>query len=199
MPVAGRLTGTKIDPRLLIACGFLGTAITLNRMTVMNLQIDFRTIVLLRMAQVVFMPLIFVPISTLNYVGVPREKNNQVAGLSSFARNIGGSIGTSLLTTFLARQNQTQQVNFAAHTSHGDRNFQQMLNGLTSMFVSQGYDAVTAGRKALTMAYGMVQQQANTVGIDNAFWFMSLAIVCLVPLPFIMRRPKPGQGRMAAH
>ena len=199
MPVAGRLTGTKIDPRLLIAIGFLGTAITLNRMTILNLQIDFRTIVMLRMAQVIFMPLIFVPISTLNYVGVPREKNNQVAGLSSFARNMGGSIGTSLLTTFLARQNQTQQVNFASHTSYGDRPFAQMLNGLTAMFVSQGYDAATAARKALAMAYLTVQQQANAVGIDNSFWIMSLLIGCLVPLPFIMRRPKPGQSRMAAH
>jgi MFS transporter, DHA2 family, multidrug resistance protein len=199
MPVAGRLTGTKIDPRILIAIGFLGTAVTLNRMSILSLQIDFRTIVMLRMSQVIFMPLIFVPISTLNYVGVPREKNNQVAGLSSFARNMGGSIGTSLLTTFLARQNQTQQVNFASHTGHADRNFAQMLNGLTAMFAAQGYDAVTAAHKALAMAYLTVQRQANTVGIDNAFWIMSLAIGCLVPLPFIMRRPKPGQGRMAAH
>ncbi len=67
-----------------------------------------------------FLPLIFIPISTLNYVGVPREKNNQVSGLSNFARNLGGSIGTSLLTTFLARQNQIHQVNFAAHTTRGD-------------------------------------------------------------------------------
>jgi DHA2 family multidrug resistance protein len=199
MPVAGRLTSSKIDPRLLIAIGFLGTAFTLNRMTILNLQIDFRTIVLLRMAQVIFIPLIFVPISTLNYVGVPREKNNQVAGLSNFARNMGGSIGTSLLTTFLARQNQTQQVNFASHTTYGSRNFEQMLSGMTAMFVSQGYDAATAAHKALAMAYLTVQRQASAVGIDNAFWMMSLIIVCLVPLPFIMRRPKPGQSRMAAH
>ena len=120
MPIAGRLTGSKIDPRILIAIGFLGTAWSLHRMTALSLQIDFRTIVLLRMAQVIFMPLIFIPISTLNYVGVPREKNNQVAGLSNFARNMGGSIGTSLLTTFLARQNQTQQVNFRGAYEPGE-------------------------------------------------------------------------------
>ena len=199
MPIAGRLTGTKIDPRLLIAVGFFGTAATLHRMTILNLQVDFRTIVLLRMAQVIFMPLIFVPISTLNYVGVPREKNNQVAGLSNFARNMGGSIGTSLLTTFLARQNQTQQVNFASHTNMANPNFVQMLNGLTARFIAQGYDAATAAHKALAMAYLTLQQQANTVGIVNAFWIMSLVIVFLVPLPFIMRRPKPGQTRMSAH
>ena len=92
-----------------------------------------------------FMPLIFMPISTLNYVGVPREKNNQVSGLSNFARNLGGSIGTSLLSTFLARQNQIHQVNFAAHTSHGDPNFERWIAGMKGVFMSQGYDAVTAG------------------------------------------------------
>ncbi len=84
----------------------------LYRFTIINLQIDFHTIMFLRMAQVLFMPFIFIPISTLNYVGVPREKNNQVSGLSNFARNLGGSIGTSVLGTFLARQNQIHQIEF---------------------------------------------------------------------------------------
>ena len=45
---------------------------------------------------------IFIPISTLNYLGVPRTKNNQISSFSNFARNIGGSVGTALLTTFLS-------------------------------------------------------------------------------------------------
>src|SRR5579885_2653121 len=139
MPVAGRLTGIKkVDPRLLIAIGFLITSFTLHLFTVVYLGITFGTIVILRMTQVLFMPLIFIPISTLNYVGVPREKNNQVSGLSNFARNLGGSIGTSLLSTFLARQNQIHQLNFAAHTSHGDRNFENWIAGLKGVFMAQG-------------------------------------------------------------
>ena len=193
MPVAGRLTATRVDPRLLVATGFLGTAMTLHLMTVIYLGIDFRTIVILRMIQVVFLPLIFVPISTLNYIGVPREKNNQVSGLSNFARNIGGSIGTSLLSTFLARQNQTHQRAFASHTSHGDFNFQQLLNGLQRVFLSQGYDTVTATKKAMAMAYQTVQQQASALSFENSFWVMSLIVACLTPLPFIMRRPRPGE------
>src|SRR6202021_2978998 len=113
MFVAGRLVSTKIYPRLLICIGFLGTSFALRLMTNIYLQIDFTTIVLLRCFQVIFMPLIFIPISTLNYVGVPREKNNQVSGLASFMRNIGGSIGTSGLTGFLTRQNQMHQSGFA--------------------------------------------------------------------------------------
>jgi MFS transporter, DHA2 family, multidrug resistance protein len=193
--VAGRLTATKIDPRLLICIGFLGTAFALRLMTNIYLQIDFITIVLLRMFQVIFMPLIFIPISTLNYVGVPREKNNQVSGISSFMRNIGGSIGTSGLSVFLTRQNQAHQVAFASHTSRGDPNFSQYLNGLTAMFVGQGFDATTAARKALAMAYFTVQSQANALSFKNSFYVMSLVVACLSPLPFIMRRPKVRQGQ----
>ena len=157
MPIAGRITASKVDPRMLISIGFLGTAFMLYRFTIINLQIDFHTIMYLRMAQVLFMPFIFIPISTLNYVGVPREKNNQVSGLSNFARNLGGSIGTSLLGTFLARQNQIHQMSFSAHTSHGDPNFERWLGGLKAVFLAQGYDAVTAGKKALALAYAVVQ------------------------------------------
>ncbi len=193
MPIAGRLTGTKVDPRLLVAMGFLGTAVTLHLFIIIYVGIDFRTIIMLRMIQVVFMPFIFIPISTLNYIGVPREKNNQVSGLSNFARNLGGSIGTSLLTTFLARQNQTHQRAFAAHTSNGDFAFQQFLNGLTATFMGQGFDAVTASKKALALAYQTVQQQASALSFENSFWIMSVIVACLTPLPFIMRRPKPGE------
>jgi DHA2 family multidrug resistance protein len=115
-------------------------------------------------------------------------------------RNIGGSIGTSGLTVFLARQNQVHQVAFASHTSMGDKNFSQYLNGLTATFVSQGYDAATAAQKALAMAYFTVQSQANALSFKNSFYVMSVVIACLSPLPFIMRRPKVGQGRApAAH
>ncbi len=198
MPIAGILTSRKIDPRLLIAIGFLGTSISLHMMTVIYLQIDFRSIVLLRMFQVLFMPLIFIPISTLNYIGVPREKSNQVSGLSNFSRNMGGAMGTSLLTTFLARQNQMHQRSFAAHTSNGDANFQQMLSGLKTLFLSQGFDSVTASKKALAMAYQTVQAQASTLSFENSFWMMSLMILFLVPLPFIMRRPRPGERKEVA-
>ena len=200
MPIAGRLTGTKIDPRLLISCGFLSMGTTLYMMTNIYPGIDFRTIVLLRVIQVMPMAFIFIPISTLNYVGVPREKSNQVSGLSNFARNIGGSIGTSLLSTFIARQNQFHQSAFAAHTSRGDVNFNQYLAGLKALFLSQGFDAATATTKALAMAYQSVQAQANALSFKNSFWGMSIMVLCLTPLPFVMRRPRPGQGRpQAAH
>ncbi|MFL6415493.1 MAG: DHA2 family efflux MFS transporter permease subunit [Bryobacteraceae bacterium] len=201
MPIAGLVTQKAgVDPRMLVSLGFLGMASTLHLMTVIYPGVDFKTIVLLRVVQVLPMPFIFIPISTLNYIGVPREKSNQVSGLSNFSRNIGGSIGTSLLSTFMLRQNQTHQNSFAAHTGHSDSNFQAMLAGFKGLFQSQGFDPVTAAEKATAMAYQMIRSQASALSFKNSFWIMSTIIIFLVPLPFVMRRPRPDETRqVAAH
>jgi DHA2 family multidrug resistance protein len=200
MPVAGKLTQTKIDPRLLIAFGFLVTAVTLHLFTVVYLGISFATMVILRMVQVIGMPFIFIPISILNYVGVPREKNNQVSGISNFARNMGGAMGTSLIETFLARQNQMHQVALTSHATNANPHFQQLLQMLQSAYFAYGYGPAESAKKALATAYQMIHAQASALSFVNSFWMMAVIVLCLVPLPFIMRRPKPGEQQpTAAH
>jgi DHA2 family multidrug resistance protein len=130
-------------------------------------------------------------------VGVPREKSNQISGMSNFARNLGGSIGTSMLATYLSRQSQTNLNSMASHTDLSNGNFKRMLDGLTATFITQGFDTVTAGKKALAMMYQIVQGQAGVIGFMNVFWLMSVVVACLAPLPWIMRRAKAGQGKPA--
>src|ERR1700753_2935335 len=118
MAVAGRSLG-KFDPRIMVCLGYLATAAGIYNLTRLDLDTAFGTVTLWRMLQVIGLPFIFIPISTLNYVGVPREKSNQISSLSNFARNLGGSAGTALLTTFLARTAQTHQLQLAAHSGAG--------------------------------------------------------------------------------
>ncbi len=87
-------------------------------------------------------------------------------------------MGTSLLSTFLARQNQTHQKSFAAHTNYANVNFQQMINGFKATFMAQGYDAVTAAQKALAAAYQTVQAQSSALSFENSFWVMSVIVWC---------------------
>jgi DHA2 family multidrug resistance protein len=199
MPIAGFITSTRVDPRLLVSLAFLALGGTLRLMTIIYPQIDFQTMVMLRVIQVLPMAFVFIPISTLNYIGVPREKNNQVSGLSNFARNIGGSIGTSFLAIFQSRQNQTHQNMFAAHTSHGDPNFQAALESFKNLFLSQGFDAVIATKKAMAMMYQVVQSQAAALSFKNSFFVMSLIVLVLVPFSFIMRRPPVGMKPVRGH
>ncbi|HEU4636024.1 MAG TPA: DHA2 family efflux MFS transporter permease subunit, partial [Edaphobacter sp.] len=108
MAVAGRSLG-KFDPRLMVALGYLATAAGIYNLTRLDLTTAFGTVTLWRMLQVIGLPFIFIPISTLNYVGVPLDKTNQISSLSNFARNLGGSMGTALLTTFISRTAQVHQ------------------------------------------------------------------------------------------
>ena len=180
MPVAGILS-QKVDPRKLVAFGFIVTSVSLFKLTIISSTIDFSSMVWLRIFQVVGLPFIFIPISTLAYVGIPREKNNQVSGISNFSRNIGGAIGISYLTTFLARHEQISRVGLASHLNHGSVFFTNYLSGLM--------DQAHGATRGLVQLEQLVTQQANTLAYVNAFWAMGAIVACLVPLPFLMRKP----------
>ena len=66
------------------------------------------------------------------------------------------------------------------------------------MFLSHGFDASVATKKALALAYQTVQQQSGALSFMNSFWVMSLLVSILIPLPFIMRRPKRGEAQPSA-
>jgi DHA2 family multidrug resistance protein len=90
------IVGGRFDRRFVIAIGFLAATIGIYHLTSINLDITFRQVQILRVIQVIGLPFISVNITTLNYVGIPPGKSNQVSGLSSFTRNIGGAVGVSI-------------------------------------------------------------------------------------------------------
>src|SRR5882757_6640942 len=151
MAVAGRTLG-KGDPRLMVMLGYIATAIGLYNLTRLDLTTTFGTATVWRMLQVIGLPFIFIPISTLNYVGVPREKSNQISSLSNFARNLGGSAGTALLTTFLARSAQIHQTTLAANIVPGS----YAVTSFISNFAATIHSSFAAARP---LALGQIYSQ----------------------------------------
>jgi MFS transporter, DHA2 family, multidrug resistance protein len=200
MPVAGVLAN-KFDPRIIIAIGFALTAAGLFHVTGIYYGIDFRHVISFRVIQVIGIPLIFIPISTLNYVGVPREKFNQVSGISNFTRNIGGAVGISLLSTFLTHQRQIQRVTLTTHTTSGNPFFTREITGMMHKFMAKGASATEAQLRALQQFSAQVDLQASVLAFKNSFYVLGLLVLFLVPLPFIMRRPnkKEAEAAAAAH
>ena len=188
MPVAGKLVSI-MDARLMVAIGFLATSIALYNMTRLDLDVSFGNIVLWRVFQVLGLSFIFIPISTLNYVGVPANKNNQISSFSNFARNFGGSMGTALLTTFLVRTQQTHQSALAANFVSGGIGYENFLAQMKSAMISAGQSAAQASAAATGMAYRQLLRQASMLSYQNAFWVLSVVTLVLVPWPFIMRKP----------
>jgi DHA2 family multidrug resistance protein len=197
MPIAAILA-KRFDPRVIIASGFALTALGLFHVTSIHYGVSFGTIVSYRVLQVIGIPLIFIPISTLNYVGVPRNKFNQVSGISNFLRNLGGGIGISLLGNFVAHQGQIHRTALTAHTNHANPFFERQLQGMMHNFVAMGASRVEASHRALAQLSAQVDLQSNVLSLSNSFWVLGFIILFLIPLPFLMRRPSAAEARESA-
>jgi DHA2 family multidrug resistance protein len=202
MAIAGRSLG-KFDPRLMVCLGYIATAAGLYNLTRLSLDSSFGDVTLWRMLQVIGLPFVFIPISTLNYVGVPRSKSNQISSLSNFARNLGGSMGTALLTTFLARTAQTHQQQLSANSGPGHIGYTRYIDAIAAMLRQGGMNATQAMQAAIGYAYSQMLRQASMLAYKNAFAVLAFTILCLTPLPFLMRLPskaeKPAPEELAAH
>ena len=198
MPVVGQLV-SRVDPRKLISFGFIVTGLALWHMTILNLGIDFRTAAMMRVYQTLGLAFLFVPISTLSYVGIPLNKSNQVSGITNLARNLGGSVGISMLSTYLTRLSQRHQVYLSAHLSANDPALTQRITGLTQSFVSQGVPANVATAQAYALVSQTISSQAATLAYVDIITFGVVAMFCLAPLSFLMQRPAKGARAAAAH
>src|SRR5438309_1465197 len=127
MPIVGFLL-SRVDARRLMVLGLIVLSFSLFHMTTFDLNVSFQTVVWARIIQAAGLAFLFVPINTAAYSFLPREKNNAASGLMNLARNIGGSVGISLVTTMLARRAQHHQANLAAHVSGSYRTIQALLH-----------------------------------------------------------------------
>lgn len=197
MPISGWLV-SKVDPRGMMAFGFLATSASLFYIAShLSLQMDFGTAAMLRTYQTIGLAFIFLPSSTLVYAGLPREKNNQISAMNSFVRNIGGSIGIALIATMLTRQAQKHMVYMSARTGTGTPAFNQMASGISATLAQKGVAHPT--EQAWARISGLVSGQATTLAYVDIISALALLVACLAPFVLIMRRPKPGQAPPQAH
>jgi DHA2 family multidrug resistance protein len=188
-PVAGALA-PRFDPRKLVAVGFVITTYGLYRMTNINQQINFGMAVSWRACIALGLPFLFIPINTLCYSGVPQEKNNEVSGLTALSRNVGGSVGISFVTTLLARFSQRHQAMLIRHTVDGNVPFDRMKGALAGAWNQRGGGGgPDSTLHAGAQIYGMVLSQARTLAYVDVIWILVALTGCLIPLPFLMKRP----------
>jgi DHA2 family multidrug resistance protein len=167
-------------------------------MTNFDLDIDFKTAVYARILQAVGLAFLFVPINTSAYAYLPREKNNAASGLMNLARNIGGSVGISFVTTMLDRRTQKHLSDLMGHLNGGNAQFQSVLRGLAQQFVSHGSSPADAQRQAYAMIQNAVQRQATMLSYLDNFHMLGYAILAMIPMVFLMKRTR-STGGMAVH
>ena len=197
MPMIGILV-SRVDTRILVGIGFTSQAAGLFWMAGhLSSGISFDTAVILRVFQAMGLAFLFVPINTVSYAGIPPQQNNQVSSMVNLSRNLGGSIGISMVTTFLARRAQVHQNYLVAHVSRFDLSTQRILSSTQAAMMHAGHSAFDASHMAYGRLYGMVSREASTLAYVDTIRGFGYAAALMVPCVFLLRRPKPGAA--AAH
>lgn len=185
MPMVGRLVN-RVDPRLLLAIGLLGSALTSWWLTRLYLDAPFEVMMLARMAQMASLGFVFIPINTLLFRNMPPDKINNAAALINLARNFAGSVGVALLSTALTRREQFHQSRLVEHL--------QSMNGAYPDYANQ-VAALTGGTadSATTLAnvYQSTVQQATLLGYLDDFKLLALIFLASVLLLLLV---KPGKA-----
>jgi DHA2 family multidrug resistance protein len=178
MMVVGRLIN-RVDPRLLLVAGLLMTAGVLWEMTGFTPDVSEWTLIRTGILQGMGLGFMFVPLSTITFATLPGSLRTQGTALYSLIRNIGSSIGISLVIFLLTRNTQVVHAELAGHVT-------PFNDALAAMAPGRIWDmATTVGRAALNAE---VTRQAVVVAYANDFKLMMVVALIALPLIFLLKR-----------
>jgi DHA2 family multidrug resistance protein len=183
MLIAGRIIG-RVDLRLTLFVGFAVTAFALWEMAHYSLDLSQSDIIWPGLIQGVGTGLVFVPLSAATFATLDVEMRAQGTALYSLIRNIGSSIGISLVQTMLVRNT------VIAHASLTER-VTSANPAWNNSAVASAYDVHSAGGAAFLD--GAVTQQAAMIAYIDDFWLMLFLTVLVMPLLLLIRPPR-GSG-----
>lgn len=179
MVLVGRLLARGADARLLAGSGMLLTAFSLWQMCGFNLDVPQWLIIQTGIVQGLGLGLVFVPVSTVAYSTLPMRARTEAAGIFSLTRNIGSSVGISVVMTLLARNTQLNHAEIASRlTPYGDN----------AAALAQTLHA--SGGNGLTLLNAEVTRQAGAIAYLNDFWLMMVLTLAAIPLLLLLRPVK---------
>jgi len=194
--VAGRML-SKLDGRLWMAQGAGVLGLTMFLLGGIDLAISPANIIWPIIISGFGLTSLFVPMSTFSVATVKRENMGDAAGLTSLARNLGGSVGISSITALVTRSTQVHQDLMVRHFSRFAAPFRQQLATIQTSLAAE------SGQAAHSQAYGVLyqtlQQQAGLWAYVEQFRLLALICLALVPIIFLFRKAKtsPEAAAMA--
>ncbi|HZR56736.1 MAG TPA: DHA2 family efflux MFS transporter permease subunit [Terriglobales bacterium] len=198
MPVIGILTA-KIDNRWLLAVGFTLFAVAALWFGQVNLSISQWTFLWAIIISGFGSGCVFVPLSTTTMAGLPNEEIGNASGLYNLLRNIGGSIGISVVNTIVYRHSQTHRNEMGHAITATSVSVQSQLRGIQQFLTFQGSSPATAMHQAYALINGTLSQQARLWAYVDTFRYMALVCFACIPIVFLLKKAVGKGGVSAGH
>jgi DHA2 family multidrug resistance protein len=194
MPFAGLLSD-KVQPRFLIAGALLFEAAALWHMTHLSADISFHDAAMARVWQALPIPFLFIPLTSAAYVGVPRNRSNQASALLNVGRNIGGSVGISLVQMFITNREQFHQARMVERLNPLNGNYDSGIDRITQTLANQGQALVDASQMAIGQLYRGVMQQASMRAYLDCFKVLMVFVLVVFPIVLLMQNTPRGSAK----
>jgi DHA2 family multidrug resistance protein len=197
MPVIGFLT-TRMDTRYMIAGGFLGFSLTTLWMSGADLQMSQWSLTWPIVISGTASGMVFVPLATTAMGTLTNEQIGNASGLFNLLRNVGGSVGISIVNTVVARHQQIHQAELVHDLNQGRLVLTQRIQVLQRVFSETAGPMLSRQRAYGTIQHDLFTQSALWSYIDD-FRYLAVVCMCCVPIVFCLKKVKPKAGAVAAH
>ena len=187
-----------VPTKIIIAVGFMVIGSGLVYSTRIFPSIDFDTLTVMRIAQSSGIALLFVPISTISYITLPKELNGDAAALYTMFRNVSGSIGISLSTAEVTQRTQVHTAYLVNHLNTFNPAYNETIQRYQQTLLSMGHAAGTTMSTATGQVYQMLRTQAQVLAYSDVFLYCAVGAFCVVPFAFLFSNVT-AKGGGAAH
>ncbi|MDA8088700.1 MAG: DHA2 family efflux MFS transporter permease subunit [Nitrospiraceae bacterium] len=189
MPLVGYLTG-KVDFRKLIGIGFFLVAVSLWIISGLTLQTSAWNIGWPSVLTGVGLAMLFVPLATVAMGTLPQNEIGNASGIFNLMRNVGGSVGISILVTYLARHAQSNQMKMVYRLNPFSPAYRLQLHAVTNFFASR-FGAAQAPRLARFSLYNSLLKQAQLLSFVQGFRLLSIVCLVCVAAALLFKKVKP--------
>lgn len=186
MPLAGILSD-KVQPRFLIGGALIVETLALWHMTHLSTDMSFSDAAWARVWQALPIPFLFIPLTNAAFVGLPQRLTNQASALLNVGRNIGGSVGISLVQSFIVHRQQFYQSRHVETLSGLNPDYDTGINTIAQHLAEQGQAMVDASQMAVGALYQRLLQQASMRAYLDCFHVLMIFVAVVLPLVLMMK------------
>jgi MFS transporter, DHA2 family, multidrug resistance protein len=190
MMAVGRLVGT-VDTRVLLGVGLTLTAWSFYAMTGWTPDVSQTQIIGVGIVQGLGLGFLFVPLSVATLSTLPAAQRTEGSAIYSLTRNIGSSVGISIVNSLLTQNTQVNHANIAAHVTAVNRAFEDPV-------IARLWNPLSAGGRAALD--GLITRQSQIIAYIDDYKLLMIATIAVIPLLAVFKKASDAgvAGQLAA-
>ena len=200
MPITGQLLQRGVKQQLLVALGFSFFFIySMWGYKILSPFTGFDNFFWMLMLRGFALSMMFIPITTLALSTLSGKAIGEGAAFTGMARQLGGSVGVAVITTFLTWQGAKYTSNLVGNVTGNNTIFQQRYNGMVNLFASKGMAVNQAHQAAYEAVFGQVMKQSTILSYMDAFLYIGMMFIICVPFVLMVKSKGKVNLSAAAH